>query len=221
MDPENTNPDTTAPVAATTDQPASPPAPEKPAGFSQEDVNRIVAKRLEEDRARRPVAPAPKPAPVSTAKPAPEQTDLASVVAEMQRKQDELVQRLDYSSRATKLGLDEAKAAALFPVYQANPDGFDSVISALGIKAHQPAAPAASIATQPEAPRPAPAAAPSAPTSANLPMQNGQVDIFSMTPAQHRAMGPEWMKQQLSTLWRIGEDAQGKPQKPKLPSQRK
>jgi hypothetical protein len=158
MDPENTITETTAPVAPTTDQPASPPAPEKPSSFSQEDVNRIVAKRLEEDRARRPVAAPPAPKPTQPSKPAaPADVDLRAELDEMRRQQTELVQRLDYTSRASKLGLDEARAAALFKVYQANPDGFDDVVGALGIKASQPAASAAPTVT---AATPQPNAAP-------------------------------------------------------------
>lgn len=218
MDPENTATDTTAPVAATTDQPASPPATEKPAGFfNQEDVNRIVAKRLEEDRARRPAAaPAPKPAPAKSA----EQQDLASIVAEMQRTQTELKQQLDYERRTKVLGLDETRAAALFKVYQANPEGFEGVVAALGIKATQPAAPAAPTATQaPEAPKP-PAMAPSAPSGHGLPTQAGVVDLFSLTEQQKRDLGPAGIRKVLEQLVQIGNDQAGIPQRPKPPSQR-
>jgi hypothetical protein len=225
MDPENTTTDTAAPAAATTEQPATQPAGQtanQGATFSaeqQEAVNRIVAKRLEEDRARRAAAaatPAPKPAPAG--KPA-EQPDLAAEIAEMRRSQTELKQQLDYERRTKSLGLDEAKAAALFSVYQANPDGFDNVVSALGIKANQPAATAAPTATT-EQPRP-PAAAPSAPSGANLPMQGGVIDIFAMTPAQLRQQGPEFVRTQLESLWKIGNQLSGAPRRPVAPSQRK
>lgn len=227
MDPENTTTDTTAPVATTTDQPASPPAEQRTAPaaptFTQEDVNRIVTKRLEEDRARRSAAApvqAPRPAPQPNSKP-PAEPDLRAELDEMRRQQTELMQRLDYTSRTARLGLDDARASALFKVYQANPDGFDDVVSALGIKAPTPAAPAAPTATQPDAPRPAPAAAPSAPTAANLPTQNGVVDIFAIPGPQLRALGPEFVRTELEKLWRIGEQQQGKPQRPRIPSQRK
>lgn len=145
MDPENQTTEPTAPVAPATEQPASPPAPQKPAGFfDQEDVNRIVAKRLEEDRARRPAAAQPAQKPTQPNKPAATtEPDLRAELEEMRRTQTELMQRLDYTSRAAKLGLDDTRSAALFKVYQANPDGFDEVVNALGIKASQPAAPAA------------------------------------------------------------------------------
>ncbi len=220
MDPENTTTDTAAQAAATTEQPASPPATEKPSGsFTQEDVNRIVAKRLEEDRARRPAAaPAPKPAAPSTAK-ASAEPDVRAELEEMRRETTELKQRLDYSSRATRLGLDEARAAALFPVYQANPDGFDNVVTALGIKAHQPAVNPAPTATQAEAPKP-PAAAPSAPTATSLPTQNGIVDLFALSPVQLRQLGPDGVRENLERLWKIGNQLSGAPTRPKVPSQR-
>lgn len=222
MDPENTTTEATATVAVTTEQPASPPAQEKPAGiFTQEDVNRIVAKRLEEDRARRPAAaPAPKPAPAPSTAKASSEPDLQSQLDEMRRNQTELVQRLDYQSRTSKLGLDEARAAALFKVYQANPDGFDDVVAALGIKAHQPAAPAAPTATQaPEAPKP-PAMAPSAPSGHGLPTQNGVIDLFSLNQSQIKALTPNGVKETLEKLVSIGNQMAGIPQRPKPPSQR-
>jgi hypothetical protein len=221
MDPENTTTDTTAHVAATTDQPASPPATEKPAGyFDQADVNRIVTKRLEEDRARRPAAaPAPKPAAPITAKPA--ESDLQSQLDEMRRSQTELMQRLDYSSRTAKLGLDDAKAAALFAVYQANPDGFDATVAALGIKATQPAAiPAAPIATQPtDAPK-SPAMAPTAPSGHSLPTQAGVVDLFALTAQQRKDLGHSGIRKVLEQLTDIGNSQAGIPQRPRPPSQR-
>lgn len=224
MDPENTTTDTTAPSAVTTEQPATQPAglaANQGVTFTaeqQEHVNRIVTKRLEEDRARRPAtAPAPKPAPTNTAKPSTE-PDFRAELDEMRRSQAELMQRLDYTSRTAKLGLDDARAAALFKVYQANPDGFDETVSTLGIKAPQPAATAAPTATTTEAPR-SPAAAPSAPTSSNLPTANGVIDIFA--PGVASRLGPQGLRVELEKLWGLADSIKGKPSRPSLPSQRK
>lgn len=230
MDPENTTTIDTAAVAATTEQPGTQPA--GAAGAAQEvtftaeqqaHVNRIAANARAQGRAER-VAPAAKPAPVSNAnanaKPSNDQPDLRVEFEEMRRQQTELMQQLDYTKRTARLGLDDTRAGALFRVYQANPDGFDEVVSALGIKAPTPAATAAQPATTTEAHRP-PAAAPSAPTSASLPMNGGVPDIFAMTDAQLRQQGPGWVRAQLESLWKIGNQLSGAPVRPSPPSQRK
>ena len=97
--------------------------------------------------------------------------------------------------------------------------GWNAPASVVTPSAAQPAAPAATTANATaEAPKPAPAAAPSAPTSANLPTSNGVVDIFA--PGVARQLGPEGLRTELEKLWKIGNDMQGKPQRPKPPSHR-
>lgn len=78
----------------------------------------------------------------------------------------------------------------------------------------QPAAPAAT-ATTTEAPRPA--AAPAAPSAHTLPTAMGVPDLFSMTPAQHAALGPQGVRSALEQLWKIGNQMSGAPERPKPP----
>ncbi len=206
--------DTTATVAATIDQPASPPAESKPApAFTQEDVNRIVAQRLADDRARRPAqAPAPKSAPTAPAA-AP---DLASELAAIKQQLADQATRLDFEKRTKGLDVDAAKSETLFKVFAANPTAFDEVVQAFGIKpVTQPAAQAAPPTT-PEAPRPA--MAPSAPAGNALPTQNGVIDLFSLTPEQLRSLGPQGVRGELEKLWKIGSQLSGAPARPKVPS---
>jgi hypothetical protein len=212
MPDDETPTDTTASVAVTTDQPASPPA-EASKSFTQEDVNRIVAQRLADDRARRPAPaqPAPKPAPTKAA----EQPDLASELAAMKQQQADLIARLDYEKRTKGLDLDAAKSETLFKVYQANPSAFDDAVKVFGIGAPKPATPVAPQ-TAPE-PQRAPAAAPSAPAGNALPTQNGVIDIFNLTKEQANSLGPQGMRAELEKLWKIGSQLSGAPQRPKVP----
>lgn len=78
----------------------------------------------------------------------------------------------------------------------------------------QPAAPAA---TAPTAEAPKPAAAPAAPSTHALPTAMGVPDLFSMTPAQHQALGPAKVRETLEQLWKIGNAMNGAPERPKPP----
>lgn len=145
--------DTTATVAVATEQPVSPPAEGKT--FTQEDVNRIVAQRLAEDRVRRPAQPPAQPAPKPSK---PEPSDLASELAAMKQQQAELVARLDFEKRTRGMDLDATKSDTLFKVFQANPTAFDEVVQMFGIRATATAtSTAATAATQQPAPPPQPA----------------------------------------------------------------
>jgi len=67
------------------------------------------------------------------------------------------------------------------------------------------------------------AAAPSAPAGNSLPTQNGIVDIFALAQndrAALNAMGPEGVKVVLEKLWAIGNQLNGAPARPKVPSSR-
>lgn len=84
------------------------------------------------------------------------------------------------------------------------------------------AAPAAPVApTAPTAPVvPNPPAAPSAPNGASLPKQNGITDLFSLTDAQRKDLGPAGVRAVLEELQKVGGQQAGIPQRPKPPAQR-
>jgi len=67
--------------------------------------------------------------------------------------------------------------------------------------------------------RPHVAAAPSAPSGANLPTENGLVNMWAMDPARVRALGPAFVRENLERAWGIADDMSGRPRKPELPGQ--
>jgi hypothetical protein len=213
-DPEQP-PDTTAQPNVTIEQAGSPPPEGKPAGaFSQEDVNRIVAARLTEDRARRPAqAPASKPASVNGTKPS--DPDLQAQIAELQKSQTDLLQRLDYTSRVAKLGMPESPA--LFKVFQADPEGFEGTVSMLGLKPQQPATPNGTTVD----PAKSGAAAPSAPSGpVNGNNHGGVPDLWSLSVAQIDAMGPAGVRAEYEKIMAVGNARAGAPPRPRV-AQRK
>ena len=81
-----------------------------------------------------------------------------------------------------------------------------------------PAAPAPTPpATAPSAPSPFSYGAPS---GHSLPTQQGIVDLFSLTPAQIKELGPKGVRATLEQLNEIGRDMAGIPHRPKPPAQR-
>jgi hypothetical protein len=202
-DPDN-KPDTTAQPNVTIDQSGSPPTEGKPAGsFSQEDVNRIVATRLQEDRARRPAqAPAPKPAPSNDAK-----TSDGDVRAELL----EMKQRLAFEKRTSKFDLDDAKSSALFKVYQANPDGFEEAVTVFGLKPTQQQSATQNGSTVD--PAKTGAAAPTAPSGPVNPMTSGggMLDIFNLSTEQLDQLGPQGLRGEYEKILAVGAQRAGAP----------
>jgi hypothetical protein len=96
-----------------------------------------------------------------------------------------------------------------------------SYASDMGLTKAPPAQPAAPAATVPATPAvPVPAAAPAAPSAHALPTANGMLDLFSMTRAQHVALGPKGVRDALEKAWAIGNQMSGAPERPKPPGQR-
>jgi len=200
--------DTTAQPNATIDQSGPPPTggAAQAATFNQEDVNRIVAKRLEEDRARRPAAaPAAKPAPDNA------KTPEVNVVAELQ----ELKQRLAFEKRTRGYDLDDKKSEALFKVYQANPEGFEEAVTVFGIKTPQPIASTTNGNTVD--PAKTGAAAPVAPVGSVNPMTSGgMIDIFNLSAEQLDQLGPAGLREAYEKNIAIGNQRAGAPPRPRV-----
>jgi hypothetical protein len=198
--------DTTAQPNATIDQSGPPPTGgvAQAASFNQEDVNRIVAKRLEEDRARRPAAPAAKPASETNAK-----TPDVNVLAELQG----LKQRLDYERRIRTLGWDDEKSEAMFPLFQASPDGFEKAVTVFG-KSPQPIATTNGSTTDPAKTG---AAAPTAPSGPVNPMTSGgMVDIFNLSAEQIDQLGPAGLREHHEKNLAVGSQRAGAPPRPRV-----
>lgn len=161
-------------------------------------------------------AEAPTPAPATPAASSPTGLSMADVETMLERERG-------LTARSTRNSLSDAqtkrmKSALAGVAADAFDVEADAYLSDMGlVRATTPAAPAAITATTAEAPKP-PAAAPSAPTSSNLPTSNGMIDIFA--PNVARALGPDGVRAELEKLWKLGNDMQGKPQRPKPPSQR-
>ena len=87
------------------------------------------------------------------------------------------------------------------------------------LAAQTPPAPAQTLAPAPApaAELPRPATAPSAPSGHGLPMQNGIIDLFSMTPEQLDKLGPMAVRQSLESLEKIAHDRAGMPARPRPP----
>jgi hypothetical protein len=200
--------DTTAQPNATIDQSGPPPTGgvAQAASFNQEDVNRIVASRLAEDRARRPAqAPAVKPAPTNDAK-----TTDVDVRAELQ----EMKQRLSFEKRTRTFELDDKKSEALFKVYQANPDGFEEAVSVFGLKSPQPIATPNGSTTDPAKTG---AAAPTAPSGPVNPMNSGgMVDIFNLSAEQIDQLGPAGLREHHEKNLAVGSQRAGAPPRPRV-----
>jgi hypothetical protein len=201
--------DTTAQPNATIDQSGPPPTggAAQAATFNQEDVNRIVAKRLEEDRARRPAAaPAPKPADsVKTAD--------VDVRAELQ----EMKQRLVFEKRTRGYEFDEKRSETMFKVYQANPDGFEEVLSMVATKPPpQPQQPATQNGSTAD-PAKTGASAPTAPTGAVNPQTSGGlVDLFALSESQLEQMGPAGVRAEYEKILQVGNHRAGAPPRPRV-----
>jgi hypothetical protein len=236
MSDENPNTTTTpAPVAATTDQPATPPAAgAQPVAFTpeqQEALNRIVQQRLTEDRARRPVAPPATP-PAATGRAAPA-TPAAAATPEPSMSATEVQQLIARDRAFTRVtataGLTDRQIERMESALRAeNPTDVSqwSRDYLADMKLGQPATattappPATATPIAPVATTPAPAAAPSAPSAHALPTANGVVDLFNLTHPQLGALGPQGVRENLEKLWGIGNQASGAPTRPKPPSQR-
>lgn len=220
---EPNTPTTTETIEAA---PATPPAtvvaPAKT--FTQEELNSIVQKRLDEDRRARPAAAKPTPAPAAPVKAEPPPAggltleDVTRAVATAR-----VLERA-----ATSAGLNERQAQRMEDAMRAaNPSDVPAwtkeYLDDMGL-GKPPAPPAAATATPPATAATtttvatAPAAAPAAPTAHALPTTQGVTDIFQ--PGVAAALGPDGVRAALEKLWAIGNQMQGAPQRPKPPAQR-
>lgn len=223
-DPSNTDTTATSAATVTTDpSPVTPPAQVQasaPKTFTQEEVDQIVKSRLERGQ-RKPDAP-PLKAEAKAIEPA--STAAPSI--------DDIDRRIERHGQfvrvTTTAGLDDAQSRILGDLMRAaNPPDVAAwcgdTIAALKLgkssapPAVQTQAPATANAPT-EAPKPA--AAPAAPSAHTLPTANGVPDLFSMTPAQHAALGPQGVRSALEQLWKIGNQMSGAPERPKAPTQR-
>lgn len=93
------------------DNAGTAPPQESPKLLTQEQVNKIVADRLAEDRARRPGSATPPPAP----KP---RDDEPLSLAKLKAENEALAMRMSFDKRAAKLGIDDDTADDLFELYK-------------------------------------------------------------------------------------------------------
>ncbi len=233
------NPEVTPPT-----QPATPAAPTTtsdpgtaPGGGSekllpQSQVNALVAAARREGReqALRDGQQAPQPPVSQPAKPETKQT-VEEQIAELRAENREIRERARFEKEASRLQINDALSNKLFTLARAEGvtveqfgEWLGETVTQLGIKpAPAPTAPASSATpSAPATPAPAspPPAAPAAPSPHSLPTANGVVDLFNLTPAQLRELGPQGVRKHLDQLWAIGNQMSGAPERPKPPSQR-
>ncbi len=216
-DEENQSTTTTlaAETAQVTGQPVTPPAEQK---FTQDDLNRFMAKAREEGR-RSATKEQPKPEPVKA-----DDGDKLTL-KELKAQLDETNRRADFEKKIRRFGLDDEGADDFYDLYKAqkpsDADWFDKKAKLFVKTAVVQPAPVQPAATATPAPVVAnPAAALSAPSGHGLPMQNGVTDLFSLTDQQRKDLGPMGVRKVLEQLQGIGNSDAGIPQRPKPPSQR-
>jgi hypothetical protein len=208
MDTENTAPNDTSSVT-TTDQPGTAPAAAAaPApAFTQDDVNRIVAKRLEEDRARR-VAPKPEQADKKVAITADEVTALLA----SQRAFDRVTAGAGLSDRQLER-MEAARRADNPPDVAAWARGY---LEDMGL-GRSNVNPSPNAQTAPVAEHKPSAVAPSSsqPSAVTPVTTGGLVDIYNLTPEQFASFSPAQLREHHE---RIVSSAQSKSGAPRLPA---
>jgi predicted Zn-dependent peptidase len=208
MDQESTAPSDTS-SASTSDQlptaaaAAAPPAP----AFTQDDVNRIVAKRLEEDRARRT---APK-APESTEKKTAITADEVTALLASQRAFDRVTAGAGLSDRQMER-MEAARKAENPQDVAAWARGY---LEDMGLgKSNVNPSPNAQTAPVAEH-KPAAVAPSSSQPSAVTPVTTGGlVDIYNLTPEQFASMTPAQMREHHERNVAAGNARTGAPRLP-------
>lgn len=211
-----------APVTTASPAPVTPPAQVAPPvaakTFTQEEVNQIVSKRVEEVRQRttpKPTAPAAAP-PAGNDPPPSGHPDIQAMI----------VREGDFREEMVRSGASPEQIGLIRSLLNVeNPSDVrawcqqKASIMGLGKPPAPPVVTQPATAIPAEAPKP-PAAAPSAPSGHALPTRDGVPDIFSLDERTIRAMPPSQIRQTLEQLQNLGNQAAGMPQRPKPPSQR-
>ncbi len=222
------------PAAPPTSAPGTAPGGEEK-HLPQSQVNALVAQARREGREqalREAQAPQPPAAPPPSAKPETKKT-VEEQIADLRADAREDRERARFERELVRFPqVNEALTNRLFRLARAEgvaAENFGTwiaeAVTQFGFQsAPAPATPPASSAT-PSAPStttPAapPPAAPAAPSPHSLPTANGVVDLFNLTPAQLRELGPQGVRKNLEQLWAIGNQMSGAPERPKPPSQR-
>ena len=198
--------DTTTTASTTGDQPGTAPAEGK--AFTQEQVNAIVSRRLQEDRASRAKPAESKPT---------EPTGSAATDTDLKAKVEELEMRNAFDKRAAKLGLTDDAEALMFKLYKADRPSdpaawFESTGKAFGLKGTTTAT------ATPQDPAKPPAAAPSSsqPSAVTPVTTGGLVDIYTMTPEQFASMSPQQMREHHEKNLAAAQSRAGGPRLPRM-----
>lgn len=186
--------------ATTSDPPATPPAGSasgQPAErmLPQSEVDRIVQRRLEQDRARRaPAAPAPRPASQTTTNSNPSADDGQSNARARERAFDRAALKLELND--TQAGIMEAEAIK----QGVSPGEMTEWCQRFAgdVFGKQPVSTTTTVpAAAPSEPAKPPAAAPSSsqPSAVSPITTGGLVDIYTLTPEQFAAYTPQQLRE--------------------------
>lgn len=210
MDTEHTAPTDTSSTTPTDQPGTAPAAAAAPApAFTQDDVNRIVARRLEEDRARRTAPKAPEQTDKRTAITADDVTALLA----SQRAFD----RVTASANLTDRQLERMEAARKAESPQDVAAWARGYLEDMGLGKSNvnPNNNTSQTAPVPEHKPSAVAPSSSQPSAVTPVTTGGLVDIYNLTPEQFASMTPAQMREHHE---RIIASAQSRSGAPRLPT---
>jgi hypothetical protein len=222
-DDENTNPTetvTTETQASAASQPA--PAAETKV-FTQDEVNRLMAKTREETRQRvlkenkQASSPAPAPAALAADEPG-EKLSMKELKAQL----DETNRRLRFADLVGSYQIDPALKSDFYDLCKVQNPSMDPDWFEAKAKLFMKQAPVANTnpvqpqTATPAEPAKAPPAAPAAPAKV-APTNGGVVDLFNLSPDQIQRMGPHGLRAEFEKITSIGQQLAGAPQRPKAP----
>ena len=189
MDTEHTAPTDTSSTTPTDQPGTAPAAAAAPApAFTQDDVNRIVARRLEEDRARRVAPKAPEQTDKRTAITADDVTALLA----SQRAFDRVTASANLTDRQLER-MEAARKAENPPDVAAWARGY---LADMGLgKSNLNPSPNAQTAPVAEHKPSAVAPSSSQPSAVTPVTTGGLVDIYNLTPEQFASMSPAQLRE--------------------------
>lgn len=204
-----------AAAATTTEQPGNPPAERK--SFTQEDVDRIVANRLSQERQRH----SQQPAPATRSEDPAEPKKSPMTVAKLQR-------QMDFNDHAAELGMSREARRVAFDLYEAQgaPE-LGQWLQSNGKWFQQgqqqnTAAPAAAAVAPTEEPAKPPAAAPRAPGPIDMPVDTGgYTDIYRTAAEKLAQLPPGKLRELHERNLSIANSQSGAPPVPRMGLQQK